>query len=219
MIGFDGLLSVKTWTFKRIYLTSPQGTRSTLLDSRSKDRSSSGFSDWPFMSTHFWGENPTGKWILEVHNDSKYQKATLTKWALEMYGTRGTQSVSGKVEKVEMSIHKASQCGGNSAYIELLQNSTSCQTKDIGKFGKGSTLVWTASTLDTCLGKEFDVLNDEINFKTMSNDGNDYCPKTVTITISNGFEYKKEGIVDWVDNGKNNHLQSAKRTSKSHSTC
>merc|ERR1719464_1781325 len=123
-----------------------------------------------------------------------------------MYGTRGTQSASGKVEKVEMSIHKASQCGGNSAYIELLQNSTSCQTRDIGKFDKGSTLVWTASTLDTCLGKEFDILNDEINFKTMSNDGNDYCPKTVTITISNGFEYKKEGIVDWVDNGKNNHL-------------
>ena len=118
-------------------------------------------------------------------------------------------SVSGKVEKVELSIHKTTTCGGYSAYIELSQNSISCQTKDIGEFDTGSTLVWTNSTLDTCLGKEFNVLNFEINFKTLSNDGDDYCPKTLTITMSNGGEYKKEGMNDWVDNGKNNYLQSA----------
>ena len=75
----------------------------------------------------------------------------------------------------------------------------------------GSTLVWTASTLYTCQGKEFDVLNDVIGFKTMSNDSNDYCPKTLTITMSNGYEYKKEGMIE-VDNGKNNQFRSAKRT-------
>ena len=112
-----------------------------------------------------------------------------------------------------MSTHSNSQCGGNSAYVELVQDSTSCKTKDAGEFNKGTTLEWTASTLDTCLGKEFDVLNDEIKFKTMSNDGNDYCPKTLTITMNNGYSYKKDGIIDWVDDGKNNHLQSAKRTS------
>ena len=112
-----------------------------------------------------------------------------------------------------MTTHSNSGCGGNSAYIELVQESISCKTKDKGEFDKGTTLVWTASTLDTCLGKEFDVLNDEINFKTMSNDGNDYCPLTLTITMSNGYAYQKSGIQDWVDNGKNNHLQSAKRTS------
>ena len=117
------------------------------------------------------------------------------------------------MEKIELTTHATSQCGGNSAYVELVQDSTSCKTKDKGEFDKGTTLEWTASTLDTCLGKEFDVLNDEIKFKTMSNDGNDYCPKTLTITMNNGYAYKKEGIIDWVDNGKNNHLQSAKRTS------
>ena len=119
----------------------------------------------------------------------------------------------GNVQKVELSIHDSSSCGGNSAYIELLQDSISCKTKDNGAFVKGDVLVWKYSTLGTCLGKEFDVLNDEIKFKTMSNDGNDYCPKTLTITMNNGYAYKKEGIIDWVDNGKNNHLQSAKRTS------
>ena len=111
-----------------------------------------------------------------------------------------------------MSTHSNSQCGGNSAYVELVQDSTSCKTKDKGEFDKGTTLVWTTSSLETCVGKEFDVLNDEIKFKTMSNDGNDYCPKTLTITMNNGYAYKKEGIIDWVDDGKNNHLRSAKRT-------
>ena len=130
-------------------------------------------------------------------------------WFTKVIQTLKFTSISGKVERVELTIHKSSSCGGNSAYIELLQNSTSCQTKDIGEFDKGSTLVWTDSTLGTCLGKKFDFLNVEMNFKTLSNDGDDYCPKTLTITMSNGYEYKKEGMNDWVDNGKNNYLQSA----------
>ena len=121
------------------------------------------------------------------------------------------------MEKIELTTHSDSGCGGISAYVELVQESTSCKTKDNGEFAKGVTLVWTASDLDTCLGKEFDVLNDEIEFKLMSNDGNDYCPETLTITMSNGYAYKKEGITDWVDNGKNNHLRSAKRTSSKYS--
>ena len=71
------------------------------------------------------------------------------------------------MEKIELSTHSNSQCGGTSAYVELVQDSTSCKTKDKGEFDKGTTLVWTASTLDTCLGKEFDVLNDEIRFETV----------------------------------------------------
>ena len=73
----------------RIYLTSPQGTRSTLLDARPQDYSSSGYIDWPFMTTHSWGENPHGKWVLEIHNDaySKYAaEAKFFKWSLELYG-------------------------------------------------------------------------------------------------------------------------------------
>ena len=121
------------------------------------------------------------------------------------------------MEKIELTIHSSSQCGGNSAYVVLVQDSISCVTKDKGEFNKGTTLVWTASSLGTCLEKEFDVSNDEISFGTMSTDGNDYCPKTLTITMSNGYVFKKEGMIDWVDNGKNNHLRSAKRTSSKYS--
>ena len=34
--------------------------RSTLLDVRPHDFTSSGFVDWPFMTVHSWGENPIG---------------------------------------------------------------------------------------------------------------------------------------------------------------
>ena len=74
----------------RIYLQSPMGTRTTLLDARPQDYSSSGFMDWPFMSVHSWGEDPRGTWTLEVHNDafSKWASdAKFFKWTLELYGT------------------------------------------------------------------------------------------------------------------------------------
>ena len=41
------------------------------------------------MTTHSWGENPHGKWELEIHNDaySKYAaEAKFFKWSLEFYG-------------------------------------------------------------------------------------------------------------------------------------
>ncbi|CAN8004965.1 unnamed protein product, partial [Ixodes hexagonus] len=71
-----------------IYLTSPAGTRSTLLAQRPLDNSRSGFQAWPFMSVHTWGESPNGEWKLEIHNDGRYYgKATLREWSLILYGT------------------------------------------------------------------------------------------------------------------------------------
>ncbi|GFQ93427.1 hypothetical protein TNCT_344021 [Trichonephila clavata] len=71
-----------------IYLTSPMGTRSTLLAQRPIDGSRAGFQAWPFMTVHTWGENPDGVWKLEVHNEGRfYGRATLKEWYLHLYGT------------------------------------------------------------------------------------------------------------------------------------
>ncbi|GIY12727.1 hypothetical protein CDAR_64581 [Caerostris darwini] len=71
-----------------IYLTSPMGTKSTLLDLRPLDSSMEGFIDWPFMTVHSWGENPNGEWKLEVFNDGKRTgPAQLQDWHLVLYGT------------------------------------------------------------------------------------------------------------------------------------
>nr|CAD7445292.1 unnamed protein product [Timema bartmani] len=56
----------------QIHLTSPSGTRSTLLALRPHDISRTGFQSWPFMSVHTWGEQPFGVWQLEIHNEGRY---------------------------------------------------------------------------------------------------------------------------------------------------
>jgi hypothetical protein len=56
----------------QIYLSSPSGTRSTLLQRRPLDNSRNGFHSWPFMSIHFWGESPFGVWTLEIQNEGRF---------------------------------------------------------------------------------------------------------------------------------------------------
>lgn len=55
-----------------ISLTSPMGTRSTLVAIRPLDVSTEGYNNWVFMSTHFWDENPQGVWTLGLENKGYY---------------------------------------------------------------------------------------------------------------------------------------------------
>ncbi|XP_039266636.2 proprotein convertase subtilisin/kexin type 6-like isoform X2 [Styela clava] len=77
----------------QIFLTSPAGTRSNILERRNLDRSTVGFDEWNFMTTHHWGENPQGVWVLEIF-DSYYRhrdnniKNQLLKWQMVFYGTK-----------------------------------------------------------------------------------------------------------------------------------
>lgn len=94
-----------------MYLTSPMGTRSLILSKRPDDADSTdGFVKWPFMTTQCWGENPKGRWTLEVlvneDNDDvenseshgkgpraeeeKEEEASgvLTEWMLMLHGTQ-----------------------------------------------------------------------------------------------------------------------------------
>ncbi|XP_071952066.1 proprotein convertase subtilisin/kexin type 4-like [Antedon mediterranea] len=71
-----------------IHLTSPMGTSAMLLPKRPHDASGTGFSNWEFMSTHTWGEQPQGKWTLQIENKgSSYNTGFLTSWTLKLYGT------------------------------------------------------------------------------------------------------------------------------------
>jgi len=76
----------------QITLISPAGTRSTLLFPRSRDHLANSFDEWPFLSVHFWGESPVGKWTLEVKNmgtepPQRSGGGLLKKWQLIFYGT------------------------------------------------------------------------------------------------------------------------------------
>jgi subtilisin-like proprotein convertase family protein len=45
-----------------------------LLSERENDLSSDGFNNWPFMSVHTWGENPSGIWKLRINDIVRKKK-------------------------------------------------------------------------------------------------------------------------------------------------
>ncbi len=69
-----------------VYLRSPMGTNSTLLDRRMLDQSTESFNKWPFTTVHMWGERAQGTWILEIKNNAK--NTTYLNLNLILYGTK-----------------------------------------------------------------------------------------------------------------------------------
>jgi len=93
-----------------VYLTSPAGTRSTLLTQRAYDRSADGFNFWSFMTTHCWGESPNGVWTLEVRNGNN-----VGEYAVWMYADREMPEIAGDLKSLleipEISRNLVDGCG------------------------------------------------------------------------------------------------------------
>ncbi|PAA85653.1 hypothetical protein BOX15_Mlig006099g2 [Macrostomum lignano] len=76
-----------------LFLTSPSNTTSMLLGRRPMDSDSKkGFTDWPFMTTHMWGEFAAGQWTLRAEmsaSSANYtQHGLITDWTLVIHGTQ-----------------------------------------------------------------------------------------------------------------------------------
>ena len=72
----------------KIELTSPQGTKSILLPYRNYDFVNvEGYDDWPFMSVHFWGENPVGTWTLKITYKSGSGYVSMSGLNMTLHGT------------------------------------------------------------------------------------------------------------------------------------
>ncbi len=67
-------------------LVSPSGTKTSLLSQRLFDFDTDGYTDWPFMSVHFWGEDPNGDWLLTFRYQNTFTNASLTNVSMTMYG-------------------------------------------------------------------------------------------------------------------------------------
>lgn len=71
-----------------INITSPNGTNTMLLSERSGDLSSDGFNNWPFMSVHTWGEDPTGTWQIRINDRTgTNNKGKIKGFKLVLHGT------------------------------------------------------------------------------------------------------------------------------------
>uniref|UniRef100_A0A1I8GAG1 Neuroendocrine convertase 2 n=1 Tax=Macrostomum lignano TaxID=282301 RepID=A0A1I8GAG1_9PLAT len=76
-----------------LFLTSPSNTTSMLLGRRPMDSDSKkGFTDWPFMTTHMWGESAAGQWTLRAEmsaSSANYtQHGLITDWTLVIHRTQ-----------------------------------------------------------------------------------------------------------------------------------
>lgn len=82
-----------------MFLTSPMNTTSMILGARPRDDDARrGFTKWPFMTTHMWGETPRGTWRLTIGLDPQKKvgapsedalgHALLTEWILMVHGTQ-----------------------------------------------------------------------------------------------------------------------------------
>eukprot|EP00092_Neocalanus_flemingeri_P037795 GFUD01041145.1.p1 GENE.GFUD01041145.1~~GFUD01041145.1.p1 ORF type:complete len:770 (+),score=165.59 GFUD01041145.1:226-2310(+) len=72
-----------------IGLSSPSGTKSTMISVRRNDRSAVGFDTqaWPLMSTHFWGEDPTGNWTITLSVRTEALQLLDGQFVITCYGT------------------------------------------------------------------------------------------------------------------------------------
>ena len=72
----------------KIELMSPQGTNSVLLPYRNYDFvNDEGYDNWPFMSVHFWSENPVGEWTLKITYKSGSGYVYMSGLSMTLYGT------------------------------------------------------------------------------------------------------------------------------------
>lgn len=99
-----------------LFLTSPMGTRSMILNRRPfDDDNKNGFVRWPFMTTQTWGENPRGVWKLEAKfynatdlNDNLSLKDNSTKISSSSSG-RDLPLQTGFIKEWRLMIHGTSE--------------------------------------------------------------------------------------------------------------
>ena len=81
----------------QIELTSPMGTTSILLPFRNRDSWPGDYNNWPFMSVHFWGENPSGDWTLNVIYRGSSGRLLVSDVEFTFYGTATTPAVISRI--------------------------------------------------------------------------------------------------------------------------
>ena len=82
----------------QVELVSPSGTKSILLPYRKYDFVNAyGYYIWPFMSVHYWGENPQGTWTIIVHYQSSAGSVFVRVHMFEFYGTTIIPEVVGHI--------------------------------------------------------------------------------------------------------------------------
>ena len=90
----------------QLELTSPQGTTSIILPYRFLDSWPGEYTNWPFTSVHFWGEDPSGDWTLTIMYRGNSSVVEVSDVQFIFYGTAETPEV---ISRIPRECHSA--CG------------------------------------------------------------------------------------------------------------
>ena len=95
-----------------ITMTSPSKTQSTILPYRDRDFiNTRGYWKWPFLSVHFWGENPAGTWTIRVSSRSVATAAIVSDVKVTLYGTKQVPYSVGQIPSTcSPSCHPSKGC-------------------------------------------------------------------------------------------------------------
>lgn len=102
-----------------LQLCSPSGTCSTLLPERHRDYVNCvGYTNWPFMSVHFWGEDPVGTWQIKMSFSSSTGSAQLSSLSVQFIGIN--QKPINVVDKCDSACATPTGCsyGNGSQYCD-----------------------------------------------------------------------------------------------------
>jgi subtilisin family serine protease len=103
----------------QITLESPSGTESVLLPTRNFDFiSCTGYTKWPFMSVHFWGERPNGTWRVIVEYEGETGGVEVTYMDLTFYAL--SEKPKNVVDKCDPACATPTGCsyGNSSIYCD-----------------------------------------------------------------------------------------------------
>ena len=159
-----------------ITLTSPQQTTSTILPFRPKDFVNTvGFDRWPFMSVHFWGENPAGEWSLSIAYRSRSGNVQLTNSKVIYYGTHTAPK----------SVHDSQTCskqcaqGSGCAVSSSSRHCDACST-----YRDPVSLACLPMCPNNTITMNGYCINQQSSFEFSYSHPTDISPTTTTVTTS-----------------------------------
>ena len=119
----------------RIELLSPSGTMSILLPHRERDAvpiasfyDGEGYIDWPFMSVHFWGEDPRGEWTLTFRYRGMNHSASFEGLSINLHGTLKTPEAVVDYSDCNSTCLGGCARGGSSEYCHRCANLRHAET-------------------------------------------------------------------------------------------
>ena len=134
----------------KVELVSPSGTKSIVLPYRKYDFiNAEGYYNWPFMSLHYWGENPIGTWTINVYFKSSYGYVSVHVNSFELYGTNVIPEAVSRVELSALISTLTYATATSSTPTTTISSTSTTTTSSMSTTTISSTSTTTTSSMST----------------------------------------------------------------------